>query len=178
MRIHNIKNGFMNRAVLIISASLGSCGGGSDSSFAPIGSGRGFSGSAQSTQCVGRNFYTGLPTVAVEQSQAVTVGNSYAITYFDPISGIPVITYGPRFYQLHPLLQVFSKFHECQHANGIVSEVAANCRALIQMRNLGLSREEENIIAQWHIAEGVIGAQYGGTGAALWSETVQCAGTR
>lgn len=132
----------------------------------------------QASSCIGRNYYTLQPAAAFEQNSTSMLGNAYAVTNFDPTSGIPVITFGPRFYQLQPLLQVFTRYHECQHASGVLDELGANCGALINMRSLGLSRAEEDVIAQWHRQEGLIGAQYGGTGEAYWANTLLCAGNR
>ena len=128
-------------------------------------------------QCVGKNRFSGAQVMAAE-SHGDSTGRAYAIIYFDPVNGTPLIVYGPRYRQAAPLLQSFIKRHECQHANGVYDEIAANCEALTQMRAIGLTPAQEAQIARWHVAEGTIDPQYGGSGAALWERTVVCAGTR
>ena len=128
-------------------------------------------------RCVGKNRFSGAAVVPTE-SHGDSTGQAYAIIYFDPVNGTPLIVYGPRYRQVAPLLQSFIKRHECQHANGVQDEIAANCEALTQMRALGLTPAQEARIARWHVAEGTIDPQYGGSGAALWERTVRCAGAR
>lgn len=128
-------------------------------------------------QCVARHGFTGQLVNVVEQ-QGWTVGNAYAIANWAP-NGWPVITYGPRMNNLNPLLQSFIKVHECAHlSTPTMDEVQANCIALTTMRQRGLSRRDEDQIANWTAAEGVIGMQYGGTGIEYWRRTLVCAGPR
>ena len=131
----------------------------------------------QCLQCVGRNRFSGVVNVAVEK-QGENVSWSYAAFFVDPVLGTPTIVYGPRYLEIGPLMQAFIRRHECQHANGVVDEIAANCAALVQMRALGLTAQQEAYLERWHLAEGRLDPQYGGSGAAFWERTVRCAGTR
>ncbi len=134
-------------------------------------------GNAAFLQCVGKSRFSGAAVVATETYGDPT-GRAYAATLFDPVQGTPLIVYGPRYRNTAPLLRAFIRHHECQHANGVQDEIAANCAALVQMRALGLTTDEEGQIARWHIAEGTIDPRYGGSGAAFWERTLRCAGTR
>ena len=128
-------------------------------------------------QCVGRNRFSGAASVPTERSGVIT-GRAYAEFYIDPVQGRALIVYGERYQQIAPLFQAFIRRHECQHANGVQDEITANCGALVQMRALGLTAEQETQIAQWHVAEGSIDPRYGGTGARFWQLTLDCAGAR
>ena len=128
-------------------------------------------------QCVGRNRFSGVTSVPTERN-GVTTDNAYAVIFFDPVHGHLTIVYGGRYQQIAPLFQAFIRRHECQHANGVQDEIMANCGALVQMRALGLSAEQETQIAQWHVAEGTLDPRYGGTGARFWQRTLDCAGAR
>lgn len=128
-------------------------------------------------QCIGKNRFSGLAVTPTEKDGDPT-GVAYSAIFFDPVSGKPLIVYGPRYRNSTPLMQSFIKRHECQHANGVQDEVAANCAALLQMRALGLSAQQEARIASWLSAEGTLDPQYGGTGAIFWERTVRCAGAR
>ena len=87
--------------------------------------------------------------------------------------GQPTITYGPIYYQLPPIMKRFTSLHECAHlALPTVNEFEANCAALRTMKMQGLTFEEESYIAQFHQQIGIIGPQYGGTGAAYWEGTL------
>lgn len=133
--------------------------------------------SIASAQCVGRHGVTGQP-VQVYEAAGPTMGNAYAIANWAP-NGWPSITYGPRFFALPPLQREFIKFHECAHVSvPTMDEIQANCIALVEMRRRGLSAQQEQQIAQWTASEGVVGFQYGGSGANFWLYTVQCAGSR
>ena len=134
-------------------------------------------GSPEYFQCVGKSRFSGAAVEALETYGDPT-GRAYAATLFDPVHGTPLIVYGLRYRQTAPLLRAFIKRHECQHANGVQDEIAANCATLVQMRALGLTTEQETQIARWHIAEGAIDPQYGGSGAVFWERTLRCAGTR
>lgn len=125
-------------------------------------------------QCVGRNRFSGVVNVPVEK-QGENVSWAYAAFFTDPVQGTPIIVYGPRFREVPPLLQAFIRRHECQHANGIQDEIAANCLALAQMRAQGLTSDQERQLERWHMAEGRLDPQYGGSGAAFWERTVRCA---
>jgi len=127
-------------------------------------------------QCVGRNRFSGVANVPVEK-QGENVSWSYAAFFVDPVLGTPTIIYGSRFRELGPLMQAFIRRHECQHANGVQDEIAANCAALAQMRAQGLTPQQEVVLERWHMAEGRLDPQYGGSGAALWERTVRCAAT-
>ncbi len=125
-------------------------------------------------QCVGRNRFTGVANVPVE-TQDEAVAWPYAAFFVDPALGTPVIVYGPRFREVGPLMQAFIRRHECQHANGVQDEIAANCGALAQMRAQGLTPQQEAQLQRWHMAEGLLDPQYGGSGATFWERTVRCA---
>ncbi len=125
-------------------------------------------------QCIGRNQFSGAVTAAVEK-QDETGSWPYAVFLIAPVLGTPTIVYGQRFRVLDPLMRAFIRRHECQHANGVRDEIAANCAALVQMRALGLTPQQEAVIARWHLAEGRLDPQYGGSGAAFWERTVRCA---
>lgn len=128
-------------------------------------------------QCIGRDGFTGQPA-QVYETPGPTMGNAYAISNWAP-NGQPVITYGPRFFLLSPLLREFVKFHECAHLSvPTPDEIQANCISLTEMRRRGLSLQQEMQIGHWIATEGSIGLQYGGTGATFWQLTLQCAGPR
>lgn len=92
---------------------------------------------------------------------------------WDP-DGWPAITYGPAFFQLPPIMQRFTVLHECAHlVERTSNEFVANCRALMIMRQQGLTLEDENYIAQFHGQIGPLGPQYGGSGAAFWAGTMR-----
>ena len=92
-------------------------------------------------QCVGRNRFSGVANVPVEK-QGENVSWSYAAFFVDPVLGTPTIIYGPRFRELGPLTQGFIRRHECQHANGVQDEIAANCAALAQMQGMSQVAKE------------------------------------
>lgn len=125
-------------------------------------------------QCIGRNRFSGMVNVPVEK-QGENVSWSYAAFFVDPVLGTPIIVYGPRFPELAPVMRSFIRRHECQHANGVSDEIAANCAALAQMRAQGLTAQQEAHLRRWHLAEGQLDPQYGGSGAAFWERTVHCA---
>ncbi len=127
-------------------------------------------------QCIGRNRFSGVVNLPIEK-QDDTVTWSYAAFFVEPVLGTPTIIYGPRFRELDPLMRGFIRRHECQHANGVQDEIAANCAALVQMRAQGLTPRQEAQLERWHLAEGRLDPQYGGSGAAFWERTVRCAAT-
>ena len=128
-------------------------------------------------QCVGKNRYSGL-AVAPTESDGDPTGVAYSPIFFDPVTGKPLIVYGPRYRNSAPLMQSFIKRHECQHANGVQDEIAANCAVLLPMRALGLTTQQEFRIAAWLSAEGTLDPQYGGSGTIFWARTLRCAGAR
>lgn len=133
--------------------------------------------SGANAQCIGKHFITGAP-VTVAESSGFTPGNAYAVSNWNGM-GWPYTIYGPRFSLLGRLEQEFTRIHECAHLSiPTVDEVRANCAALREMRNRGLSEEEEAELAAWVRSEGQIGLQYGGTGTAFWDATLMCAGPR
>ncbi len=96
-------------------------------------------------------------------------------------AGWPTITYGPLFFQLPPLMQEFTKIHECMHLSiPTGNEFLANCKALLHMRQAGLTIDQENYIRDYHHLPTlqILGMQYGGSGAAFWQQTMMCAGPR
>ena len=134
-------------------------------------------GNPAHVQGVGKNRLTGATEKPIE-SYGDPPGRAYAVIYFHPAHGTAHIIYGPRYRTIAPLMQSFITRHECQHANGVQDEIAANCKALTQMRGLGLTAEQEEQIGRWHGAEGTIDPRYGGSGAAFWELTLRCAGGR
>jgi hypothetical protein len=104
--------------------------------------------------------------------------NHIAHAAYDP-DGWPAITYSDAFYRLPPVMQQFTRMHECMHlSRHVADEVKANCFALLAMRRRGLSADDEERIAQQHLRMPVLPAQYGGSGQALWAGTIKCAGPR
>lgn len=125
-------------------------------------------------QCRGRNAFSGAVAIPIEKQD--TSGTwPYAAFFTDPVFGTPTIVYGPGYRALDPLMQTFIRRHECQHANGVRDEIAANCTALVQMRGLGLTPQQEAHLERWHLSKGELDPQYGGSGAAFWERTVRCA---
>lgn len=99
---------------------------------------------------------------------------------WDP-DGWPAITYGPMFFNLPPLMQELTRIHECMHISvPTMNEFEANCRALDVMRQRGLSENDENSIAEYHMLPElqILPPQYGGSGWAFWNGTIECAGSR
>jgi hypothetical protein len=102
----------------------------------------------------------------------------WAHAALDP-DGWPAITYSQTFFALPPLMQEFTRIHECMHlALPTSNEVHANCEALKVMRSRGLSLQQEQFIGTFHWSLGVIPPQYGGSGQTFWAWTMQCAGAR
>ena len=125
-------------------------------------------------QCVGRNHFSGKVDIPVEKHDAAASW-SYAAFFVDPVHGTSLIVYGPRFREVGALMQAFIRRHECQHANGVRDEIAANCNALAQMRAQGLTPQQEAQLERWHLAKGPLDPQYGGSGARFWEHSVRCA---
>lgn len=125
-------------------------------------------------QCIGRNHFSGAAIVP-DEKQDDSGAWPYAVYLVDPVRGTPTIVYGPRFRALDPLMQAFIRRHECQHANGVRDEIAANCAALVQMRGQGLTPQQEAHLERWHLGKGRLDPQYGGSGAAFWERTLRCA---
>ena len=125
-------------------------------------------------RCQGRNQFSGALDGPIEKQDESGYW-PYAAFFVDPVLGTPTIVYGPGFRALDPLMQAFIRRHECQHANGVRDEIAANCNALAQMRTLGLTPRQEAHLQRWHMAEGRLDPQYGGSGAAFWERTERCA---
>lgn len=131
---------------------------------------------AASAQCFAPHGITGQSVLAYEKP-GQTIGNAYATATWS--NGWPTITYAPKFYNLPSLFKEFVKLHECAHVSvPTLDEIQANCIALLEMRRRGLSWQEEQQIARWTASAGLIGFQYGGTGANFWLYTIQCAGPR
>lgn len=128
-------------------------------------------------RCVGKNRFSGVASVPTERNGTTTDG-AYAMFHIDPVHGHATIIYGERYQQAPALFQAFIRRHECQHANGVLDEIGANCGALVQMRALGLTVDQEAQLAKLHGAEGPLDARYGGSGAGFWQRTLACAGSR
>lgn len=93
--------------------------------------------------------------------------------------GWPVITHGPFFYALPPLMRRLTAIHECAHLALLTqNEFVANCEALRTMRSQGLTVAEENFIRDFHFSIRFLPPQYGGSGAALWQGTTNICGAR
>lgn len=91
-------------------------------------------------------------------------------------NGYPVITYGSQFLADPPLLQQFIRLHECAHlALPTSDEIAANCFALVKLRQQGLPPPAEAFIENATVAKGVLPPKYGGSGRAFWQLTLNCA---
>jgi hypothetical protein len=126
-------------------------------------------------QCQAQHRVTGETVQARERP-----GHSiyWAHAGWDP-DGWPVIIYGPTYFHLPQSMQQLTAIHECMHISVPTSnEFEANCRALLVMRERGLSAQEESYIAQFHINIGPLPPRYGGSGKAFWQGTIQCAGPR
>jgi len=89
-----------------------------------------------------------------------------------------VTAYYAQFYNLPPLMQGFTRAHECAHHWVGFSEVAANCAALRELRRHGLTEEDEDSIAAFHRSVGPLPSQYLGSGVGFWNATISCAGPR
>lgn len=87
-------------------------------------------------------------------------------------SGHPLITYGTQFSRLPPVMQRFSRLHECGHLVNRLSpdEFEANCYALKAGR---FSKRQVAEIADYFRAMPVLGMEYGGSGSAFWDGTVR-----
>lgn len=134
-------------------------------------------GSEAMAQCSALHAYNG---VVVQARERPGPSPFWAHAGWDP-DGWPAITYGPMFFQLPPLMQELTKIHECMHISvPTMNEIDANCRALILMRQRGLSSGDESFIAQYHMLPELqnLPPQYGGSGWAFWNGTIQCAGPR
>ena len=134
-----------------------------------------FAGAAQAwAECTAWN-HRGAMVAARERAGP---SMSFAHASYDP-DGWPAITYGPVFYEMPRLMQEFTKLHECMHLTMHTNdEVRANCEALLTMRRRGLSPADEEFIARYHVQFPQMAAQYGGSGHAFWSATIECAGQR
>ena len=128
-------------------------------------------------QCMAPHPVTGQIVRVREINLPRTVGIAWALSNVDT-TGYPVITYFAQFFALPPLMQKFSRLHECAHHHVGPDEIQANCAALIEMRNQGLTPSQEDFIAQFHINLGTLPTQYHGSGEEFWQLTVECAGDR
>ncbi|KFG69578.1 hypothetical protein JH26_09605 [Microvirga sp. BSC39] len=84
---------------------------------------------------------------------------------------MPAITYGPTYFRLPSIMQVFTTAHECGHlVLQTNNEFEANCYALA---NAGLSAAQKAFVARYHKQVGLLPEQYGGNGEAFWDNTVE-----
>ena len=91
--------------------------------------------------------------------------------------GPPTIYYGKRYAALSPLQQRFVQRKECAHLSvPTVDEVQAACHGLKQLRETGLSAQDEQLLAAWLATEGATGFTFKGGAQAFWDGIVQCAG--
>ena len=128
-------------------------------------------------QCQSFNSHTRVAQIANEIN-GIPPQNAIAFATWDE-NGNPTIIYSPRFYQLQQLTRQFVWLHECAHLSVPTSnEIQANCVALGQMRNAGLTYQDEMQIANWTMSAGPVGMQYGGSGHTFWALTLECAGHR
>lgn len=76
-----------------------------------------------------------------------------------------------------PLAHDFVFFHECAHIQRqTLDEIEANCRALGEVRRLGLLEAgEEAALGDFHAGMGRLPLKYGGSGANFWHRTLACA---
>jgi hypothetical protein len=126
-------------------------------------------------QCYARHQVSGATVQARERAGP---SSFWAHAGWDP-DGWPAIVYGPAYFHLPLLVQQLTAIHECMHISvPTTDEFDANCRALQIMRQRGLAKQQESLIAQVHINIGPLPPQYGGSGAAFWQGTIQCAGAR
>lgn len=94
----------------------------------------------------------------------------WAHARWDP-DGWPSITYGPAYFRLPAIMQVFTSAHECGHlVLETQDEFDANCFAL---NNLSPTKQQESFIANFHRQLGPLPTQYGGSGVAFWAGTKQ-----
>jgi hypothetical protein len=127
-------------------------------------------------QCTARHLGTGQIVPVIETGGFTSSFRAIATHLPD---GQPIIYYGPEFASLSPLMKAFVSLHECAHlVENTTNEFLANCRALQLMRQRGLTQQEEQYIAQSHVNDGALPAQYGGSGAMFWRQTLACAGPR
>jgi hypothetical protein len=107
-------------------------------------------------------------------------GGYAAFATFDAM-GNPIIIFDVTQLLAEPAhYRKFVVYHECAHHSPLtlhpMPEIAANCSSLIFMRQqLGLPGALENDIGVRTIAKGQLQQQYGGSGAAFWNLTLQCA---
>jgi hypothetical protein len=133
------------------------------------------SGAAAAAECMARHQVTGELVRAKEVN--VPRLNYWATATFP--GGHPTITYGPEFFRLAPIVQEFSKLHECAHLSIPSSdETRVNCVALTAMREKGLTEKDEVAIEQAHVQYARLDAVYGGSGREYWRRTIACAGPR
>ena len=103
-------------------------------------------------------------------------GNSpqWANAFFHPLTGQPVIVYGPSYSQLPPLLKRFTRAHECCHLTIPTSdEIEPNCCAIAQ---LNLSKDEIQAIGAFMSHIPWLPPQYGGSGTEYWHRTRESCG--
>jgi hypothetical protein len=127
--------------------------------------------------CMAPHPLTGQIVKVHEISLPGTVGVAWALSNVDA-TGYPTITYFRQFFALPPLMQEFTRVHECAHHHVGPDEVQANCTALVEMREHGLTAAQEEFIARFHIGLGPLPAQYFGSGDDFWQMTIECAGER
>ena len=115
--------------------------------------------------CMGRAMNGAVVPVV----QVVGPSPAWALTSWP--NGFPVTTYSNVYFQLSPLLQNFTSWHECGHAaTGNPNEFAANCFALAHGN---FSPQQIALIGQFtQNLPFPVGPQYGGSGAAFWAGTM------
>lgn len=114
-------------------------------------------------------------TISVKEEVGETY-DAYGLASWLPY-GPPTIYYGKRYAALSPLQQRFVQRKECAHLSvPTVDEVQAACHGLKQLRETGLSAQDEQLLAAWLATEGATGFTFKGGAQAFWDGIVQCAG--
>lgn len=127
-------------------------------------------------ECLAPHPFSGK-SIAVKEESGETY-DAYALASWLPY-GPPTIYYGKRYAALDPLQQRFVQRKECAHLSvPTVDEVQAACHGLRELRNSGLSSQDEQRVASWLAREGVTGFSYQGSGEAFWRAITQCANTQ
>ena len=120
-------------------------------------------------ECVAPNM-SGQKVIARE-ARDPELRDFWASSSYDQ-NGHPIISYGALFSKLPPVVQRFSRLHECGHLVNKLSpdEFEANCYALKAGR---FSKRQVAEIADYFKQMPVLGLEYGGSGAAFWAGTVR-----
>lgn len=130
-----------------------------------------------------RNCYASPKTGGAQvlvRGQASNTLRYWAYATWDG-AGQPVMIFNQAaLAQVPPIVTRFAFYHECAHLTlRSTDELQANCQALKLMRaRRELSPVDEAVLRQEHYRLTGLGAQYLGSGKALWDATVACANAR